>query len=252
MFYVDLDPVIFRIGFFQVTYYSLTYILGVLAVLLVLLKASRKKEIELADEEVYDFVTLSFVGMIIGARIFHIVFWGWDYYVQNPLKIFQIWEGGFSFHGGLIGGLIVGLLYTKIKKVSFLKVADILVVPVVFFLALGRIANFFNGEILGVVTNVPWCVVFAGIEGCRHPVQLYAAFGRFALFFVLLVVQNYFRKRKEGLIFWSFVLLISVGRFFLDFFREDIAFYGLQAGQWLSLIGLIVSVIFLFKLYSKK
>jgi phosphatidylglycerol---prolipoprotein diacylglyceryl transferase len=243
MFQVSPNPIIFHVGSFQLSYYLLTVVLGFLVILFVLLRASRKNKIGLSEEEVYDFVILLILGTVIGARVFHVVFWGWNYYSQNFVKVFYIWEGGLSFHGGLVGAFAVALIYAKLKKLSFLKIADILVVPTVLFLALGRIANFFNSEILGTAANVPWCVVFQNIDSvCRHPIQLYAAAGRFLLFFVLFFIGKKFKERKDGLLFWTFVLLISVGRFFLDFLREGSSFYELLVGQWFSLILIIVSV----------
>jgi len=242
MFSLDLNPVILNVGSFQISYYLLALVFGFLAALFVLLKSSKEKKIKLSEEEIYDLIALLILGTIIGARLFHVVFWGSNYYLQNPIKIFYIWEGGLSFHGGFLGAFIVILTYSKIKKISFLKIADILVVPAVFFLALGRVANFFNAEILGKISDISWCVVFQGIEGCRHPIQLYAAAGRFALFFTLIFIQKKFKQRKNGLLFWTFILLISVGRFASDFLRDEQSFCGLLPGQWFSIVLVIISI----------
>jgi phosphatidylglycerol:prolipoprotein diacylglycerol transferase len=243
MLIVNPNPIILQIGSFTLSYYLLVLMLGFLAILFTLLLTSKKKILPLKEEQIYDLVTLLILGTILGARIFHILFWGLDYYSHNLIKIFYIWEGGLSFHGGLLGAFLVTYFYCKTKKLPFLKIADLLVLPVVFFLALGRIANFFNSEILGIATNVPWCVVFQNIDNtCRHPIQLYAAVGRFILFFALLFIQKKFKQRKNGFIFWTFLLLISIGRFFLDFWRDDPAFFGLLPGQWLSLIAIVISI----------
>jgi len=247
MFQVNPNSIILQIGSFQLSYYLLVIILAFLTITFVLIK--NKKNLQLKEGEVYDFVILLLIGTLIGARLFHVVFWDLGYYSQNLLKIFYIWEGGLSFHGGLIGASIITFLYCKIKKLSFIKIADILTLPTVFFLALGRIANFINSEILGIAANLPWCVVFQNIDNvCRHPIQLYASAGRFFLFFVLLFIQKKVKKKRDGLILWAFILLISIGRFLLDFLRDDPTFHGLLPGQWFSLVLISISIIALRKL----
>ena len=247
----NINPVLFKIGFVQVTYYALVYIFGILIVLAVLLRASRKKEIGLKEEEIYDFLVLCIFGLLVGARAFHILFWDLDYFLANPIKIFYIWEGGLSFHGGFFGVAVVSFLYSRFKKISLLKIADILVIPIVFILALGRIANFINQEIAGTITNVLWCFNFEYSEGCRHPVQLYASFGRFALFFFLLSIKKKSDEFKDGFIFWNFVFFIGLGRFLLDFLREDVRYFGLAAGQWFALAMLVFGAFILTKNYKR-
>ncbi len=127
--------------------------------------------------------------------------------------------------------------------------ADLLVIPAVFVLALGRIGNFINGELYGTITNVRWCVYFPYAEGCRHPVQLYGAFGRAALGGFLLFLNK--KKRKNGFLFWIFILLMGVGRFFCDFVRQDPRFLGLSFGQYLSVVMAVVSGYVLWKYYRK-
>ncbi len=237
------------IGNFVISYYSLVYIFGFLAVLVTLLHASKKKKISMSKDQIYEIMAFEILGVIIGARLFNILFWSWDYFKANPLKVFAIWEGGLAFHGGFVGAVVVALVYFHYKKISFLELADLTVIPVTFFLALGRIANFLNQEILGKVTDLSWCVSFAVAEGCRHPIQIYAAFGRFALFGFLLFL--YKKNLRKGFVFWSFILLISLGRFTLDFLRVGETYAGLLAGQWLSLI-LIIHGLFILTTYYKK
>ena len=245
-----LNPTIFEIWSIQVTWYALVYICGFLTALFILIRASNKKELDITKSQAYDIIIILFLGAIAGARIFHILFYSFDYFSSNPDKILKIWEGGLSFHGGVIGAFLAVFIYCKKKKINFWKLADILALPLIFFLALGRLANFINQEIVGEITNVPWCVHFIGWEGCRHPVQLYGAFGRFVLFVFLLFLQEQ-KKFKDGFIFWIFVLLISIGRFFTDFFRVDALHFGLSSGQWLSLFFIIMSIIS-FKLTTKQ
>jgi len=237
-----IDPVVFKIGFVQVSYYALVYILGFLAVLWILF--SSRKKIDLKEREVYDLVFFLMVGVLIGARVFYVLFWGWDYYSANLGDLFHLWEGGLSFHGGLLGGVLVSWFYSWRKGVSFLRLADIVVLPVVFVLALGRIANFINQEIVGRVTGVAWCFDFRGREGCRHPVQLYASAGRFALFGFLFWVRERLGSFKEGLLFWLFIFWIGLGRFLMDFWKE-----GVGAGQGFGLLMFLVGGVVLWRRY---
>ena len=246
----EISPAAFEFLDFKVSYYFLVYILGFFLVLYFVLKAAEKKEINMRKEQVYDLAILSVLGIIIGARVFHVLFWNFDYYTENILRIFYLWEGGFSFHGGLMGGILVLFFYTKYKKIDVLKLLDVAIVPVVLVLAFGRIANFLNGENLGIATNVPWCVVFENAEGCRHPTQLYAALGRVGLFFLLLFIKT-MKKYKEGFLFWNFVLFSGIGRFFLDFFVEKEEYFFLGVGQWFSLAMMIAGIYFISKHYEK-
>ncbi len=244
----NIDPVLLRLGPIQIRYYGLVYVIGLLLGLYILNKARKKGILDLKDGQEYDLIFYIMLGMLIGARLFHVIFWGLNYYISNPLKIFYLWEGGMSFHGGLIGILVSGYIYCEKNKINVAKLADVLTLPAVFILALGRIVNFINQEIYGTITALPWCVEFKSIEGCRHPVQLYAALGRFIAFFILLKFGN---KHKEGFVFWNFVFLFGLGRLFLDFLREDIRYLGLSFGQWFSLIMLILSGYVLFRFYME-
>src|SRR3989344_5274188 len=242
-----ISPILFEFGSFRITYYALVYVFGALAVLFMLRKA--RKVIGLSEGGIYDLVVLMIVGAIVGARIFHILFWDLEYFASNLVEVFFIWEGGLSFHGGLTGVGLAAWFYSRKKKVSLMKIADIVVLPAVLFLALGRIANFINQEIVGRITDVSWCVNFRFDEGCRHPVQLYAAGGRFLLFLFLLLLND-LKKLKEGFIFWNFVFFIGIGRFVLDFWREGVQHLGLLSGQWLGLIMFVVSGVVLWKEYK--
>jgi len=250
MFTIDINPVLVSLGPFEIRYYGLVFVLGFLIVLVVLQRATKKNRIDMSKDQTYDLVFYLMIGVLIGARIFHIVFWDLDYYMKNLIKIFYIWEGGLSVHGGLLGGILSVYLFTKKHKLNFWKIADLLIIPAILMLAFGRIANFINQEILGTITNVSWCVKFLGADPlyCRHPVQLYAALGRFSLFFFLLTLKD---KYKDGFVFWNFIFLLSIGRFILDFIREDIRYMGLSAGQWLSILMILFGGYVLFRFYRE-
>jgi len=249
MYTASIDPIIFESGALRITYYALVYIFGVIGITYYLLR--NRGKVGISSEKIYGLVLWLLVGMMLGARLFSVVFWGWEYYSADITRVLRFWEGGFAFHGGLFGGLIGVYLYCKKRKIEFLKVLDILVFPVLFFLALGRLANFINQEIVGIVTTVPWCFNFKGYLGCRHPVVLYAFLGRSILLVGLIFVRDHLKKFNAGLLFWLFIFFIGVGRFTLDFLREDILYYGLRSGQWLSLIMILVGGYVLMKKYAR-
>lgn len=235
MLSLEINPVIFRVWEIQVSWYALIYIAGFAASLFVLLRASKNKKIDLDEKEVYDFVILGIASLLIGARLFHVLFWGFEYYFSQPARILYFWLGGFSFHGGLVGALLFSWIYCKTKNKNFWKIADILALLGVLMPVFSRIANFINQEIVGTITNLPWCFNFKNYFGCRHPVQIYAAMGRALYFSVLVIIKNKIKIWKDGFVFWLFIFGVGAGRFALDFLREDTKYYALSAGQWLSI-----------------
>jgi phosphatidylglycerol---prolipoprotein diacylglyceryl transferase len=243
-----ISPIILRIGPIQITYYVLVYVLGFVGALFLLLHF--KKDLKLKSEQCYDLTFYLLVGVTAGARLFHAIFWRPNYFLNDPIKLFYIWQGGLSFHGGLVGSALVLYIYTKKNKLSFLKFADVLVLPAALAHAFQRISNFLNQEIVGTVTNLPWCVTFNFYKGCRHPVQIYASAGRFVLFGFLVYLKS-LRKFKPGFVFWVYVLFSGIGRFALDFIREDAVYFGLKSGQWLSIPMIIVGGYVLIKYYPK-
>jgi len=226
------------------------YVFGFLLLLWYLNYMSKAGKTEMSKDDNYDLVFCLIIGVVAGARLFQVLIWQPWYYFSNPLEIIMIWKGGLSFHGGLAGAVAAAWWFSKQKKQSFLHIADLVTIPAVFVLALGRIGNFINGELWGTVTNVPWCVKFKGAEGCRHPVQIYGALGRFLLGGLLLLYNK--EKRKEGFIFLVFMLLIGAGRLFIDFLREDPRILGLSTGQYLSIATIIIAGYFLIRFYKQE
>jgi len=243
-----ISPIIFRIGPIIITYYVLVYISGFIASLFWLLY--NKKELNLKSEQCYDLTFFLLIGVTIGARLFHAIFWNFSYFTNDPIKIFYIWQGGLSYHGGLIGAALVGLIYAKKHNIQIAKLADILVLPVALAHAFQRISNFINQEIVGTITASRLCMNFDYYSGCRHPVQLYASAGRFILFSFLIYLRQ-LKKFKPGLIFWTYILLSGIGRFTLDFIRQDTHYLALSSGQWLSIPMIILGAYVLIKYYKK-
>ncbi|MEK6835406.1 MAG: prolipoprotein diacylglyceryl transferase [Nanoarchaeota archaeon] len=245
----NVNPDLFVIGPFSVKWYGLIFILGFVITLLWLNYYRKKGLLELSKDQIYDLIFYLVIGVVLGSRIFEILFWQPRYYFSNPLEIFAIWKGGLSFHGGLIGASIAGYLFSRKYKISLAKLADLLIIPAVFALALGRIGNLLNSEIYGTITNVKWCFNFSNVEGCRHPYQIYAALKRFLVFIILLIINK--KEYKPGYLFWIAMLMLAIGRFVLDFWREDPLYYGLNLGQYLSIILIIISGYVLLKIYRK-
>jgi phosphatidylglycerol:prolipoprotein diacylglycerol transferase len=248
MFIHNINPTLLSLGPFEIRFYGLVYVFAFIALYIILKK--KKESLGINEKQIDDFLFYIFIGMLLGARLFHVFFWEPNYYLSNFVEIFKVWKGGLSFHGGLLGGGLLGVWYCKKHHISVPKMADIVVLPAAFFLALGRIANFINGELWGNVTNVNWCVVFPRAEGCRHPSQLYAAFTRFVIFGVLYVIDK--KERKDGYLFWWFVILMGLGRIFVDFYRENARFIFLSMGQWLSFVMVIVGFYVLRTYYRER
>ena len=225
-----IDPVIVSIGPFAIRWYGMMYILGfVIAYFMIKLEVKRKR-INFTTQDINDFILCLAFGLIIGARIGYVVFYNLSYYIKVPLKIFFVWEGGMSFHGGLIGAIIVGFLFLKKRKIRFYDLADIVIVPVPIGLFLGRIGNFINGELYGRPTTVPWGLVFPhGGPMPRHPSQLYEALFEGCILFVLLWYLSR-REWPKGFIFWSFFIFYGIFRFNVEFFREPDSHLGFVLG----------------------
>lgn len=199
------------------------------------------------------------LGTIIGARLGHVFFYDWDYYKANPLEIFMIRKGGLASHGGTIGvmlGLLLFLHFNRkhFPKLTFIKLMDLLTIPTAVAVAFIRIANFFNQEILGTPTELPWGVIFGNpadgsIPMPRHPVQLYEALAYLGTFFVLYTLWKVKGNLlKPGVLSGLFFILVFGSRFFLEFFKEaqsPIDSAGLQLGQYLSIPFVALGVILL-------
>lgn len=244
-----IDPVIFSIGSFQIRWYGLVYVLGMLAAYWFLRKEHRRLALE--KQEVEDLLLWMMLGLLAGARLFHFLFSDPSVFWKDPLELFRIWRGGMSFFGGLAGAVAGTYLFTRRRKTRLLAVADVMVIPASLALAFGRVANFLNQEVVGRVTDVSWCVNFDTAAMCRHPYQLYAALSHAVLFAILLYLKKSGLKVKTGTLFFSFTFLYGAFRFTTDFFRDDPLFMGLTVWQYLSLLLCLASVLPLLKRFSR-
>ncbi|MBI4983714.1 prolipoprotein diacylglyceryl transferase [Candidatus Woesearchaeota archaeon] len=242
----NLNPVIADLGFAQIRWYGLVYVLGFFFSWWWLHYLSKKGKLKLTSEQIWDFLFYLLLGVLIGSRLFE-VFWEPSLYLNNPLNFFKFWRGGMSFHGGLVGIVVAGYWYCKKRNLNFLEMADALSLPTMFALALGRIANFINGELVGTLWNGTWCVVFPQHDqACRHPSTLYAAGYRILITFWLLFLSVK-EKFGPGFIFWNFIFWEGVGRFIVDFFREETIYWSLTIGQWFSIVMIIIAIALLRK-----
>jgi len=241
-----IDPVILKIGFLEIRYYGIVYVIGFLLAYYLLARNSKKIGIDM--KQVDDYVVYLMLGVIIGARIFHFIFSDPLIFFRDPLELFKVWHGGMSFFGGLFGAIIATHMFCRKFKARCLRIADIVVLPASFGLAIGRIANFINNELYGTITDVSWCINFPNIAGCRHPYQLYASFSHFVMLGILIYL--YKKKLRKGTIFFSFILIYGIFRLITDFFREDPRFLALTVWQYLSVVLVSVSIYYLRK--SKK
>jgi phosphatidylglycerol---prolipoprotein diacylglyceryl transferase len=240
MTFPQIDPVFLRVGPLEFRWYGLMYILSFLTAYCIIRWAVRQRELPLSADDVADLVFSVALGIILGGRLGYVLIYNFGWYLANPLKILAVWEGGMSFHGGMIGAIVAGLIYSRKKGIAPLEVADIgfLTAPVGLFL--GRLGNFINGELYGRVTEVSWGVVFPGGGPLpRHPSQLYEAVLEGPV--TLAILWLLFRYRVcRGAVMWCFIGLYGMFRFGVEFFREPDAQVGfvvgsLSMGQLLSL-----------------
>jgi phosphatidylglycerol:prolipoprotein diacylglycerol transferase len=251
MNYPIINPTIINIGPLQIRWYGVMYILAFLASYFLVRYQIRKKRLNIDINTVNDLFLFLIIGLIIGARLGYVIFYNLPFYLSYPLKLFAIWEGGMSFHGGLIGAIVSGLIYIKKHRVNFWAIADLIVVTAPIGLGLGRLGNFINAELYGRVTNVPWGMIFpSGGVLPRHPSQLYEFFLEGILLFLILWWAKDF-SFKKGTLFCLFLILYSIFRFFVELFREPdpqlgLIFSFITMGQILSIFMCISGLILLY------
>lgn len=258
MYYVhNLKPDIFTIGPFHIRWYGLFYIISFIIGYIFIRKNLKYKNVVVTSEQ-YD--TLFFnilLGVIIGGRLGYILFYNLSEYLANPLSMLAFWEGGMSFHGGVIAVLVLGYIYVKRNKLPFYSLADAVSPFAALGLGLGRIGNFINGELYGRVTSVPWAMIFPYSDNQpRHPSQLYQALTEGLLLFIILQI-TYRKIKREGIVIWLFIGLYGLFRFLIEFFREPdqhigYLMFNLSLGQILCLLMIIGAAIGLFSVLRPK
>ena len=192
---VNINPILVKLGPIQVSWYGLMYVFGFFASYLLVRYQMKKKDFGVSKLDVEDLYFYLILGLVIGARLGYVLFYDLEMCLQDPLRVFAIWRGGMSFHGGLIGVLLVGILFSWKNKKSFWKIADLFIVTAPIGLGFGRIGNFINGELYGRVTQVPWAMIFPTDKDLfpRHPSQLYESALEGGILFLIL----WFLKDKK-------------------------------------------------------
>ena len=258
MFINNFDPVLIEFFSLEIRWYSLAYIVGILFGWFVAKKIFINNEA--INKKFDDYITYLIIGIILGGRIGYILLYNFEYYLNNFFDIFKLWEGGMSFHGGLMGVVIASIIFAKKNNQNPFLYMDIvaLVAPIGIFF--GRLSNFINSELYGKVTNVPWSVTFIQIDNLpRHPTQVYEALLEGVILFLILI--NFKNKNflfKPGLISSLFLIFYSIFRFSIEFLRvpdEQLGYllFNLSMGQILSLILLLAGlVLFYFKNENKQ
>ena len=253
MFINNLDPVAIEIFTFELRWYSLAYIFGVILGWVYIKKIVKDPEVE---KNFNDLISGIILGIIIGGRIGYVLFYNPIYYLNNPFQIFMIWQGGMSFHGGLVGVVISTILFGKKRKIDHYKFLDLISLAAPIGIFFGRIANYINSELYGRVSEVIWAVKFVKIDNLnRHPSQIYEALLEGV---VLFLIMNLILKKhyliKQGLLSSYFLILYSIFRFFCEFFRQPDMHLGFILG--IFTLGQMISFIFfligLILLYEKK
>lgn len=259
---LGLHPVALDLGFFQLKWYSLAYIAGILIGWWYLLKLLAQPGAPMARRHADDMVFYATIGIILGGRLGYAIFYQPQLFVE-PLKLLQLWEGGMSFHGGVIGVTLAILWLCRKEKLNWLRVHDYVACCVPFGLFFGRLANFVNGELWGHPTSVPWGIVFdrTGETVARHPSQLYEAGLEGLLLFVVLSFMFWKTdaRYQPGKLVGTFILGYGLSRWFVEFFREHDAQFdgtifatpGLHMGQLLT-IPMIVGGIYLIATAKKR
>ena len=256
----SFDPVLIDLGFFQIRWYSIAYILGIVLGWMYAVKIIKKTQnntqnfepIKRSDFD--DLVIYLVLGIILGGRLGYVIFYNLEYYIQNSFEIFKLWQGGMSFHGGLLGVIVAIFIFSKNKNTNFFKYSDIVacVAPIGIFL--GRIANFINGELFGKISTLPWAVIFPnGGNIARHPSQIYEAILEGLVLFILI---NFLALKKHliiktGYVSSFFLISYSILRIFSENFREPDQHLGylfnyFSMGTLLSILTLISGFLIIF------
>ena len=251
MFTNNFDPVAFQIFSFEFRWYSLAYIAGISLGWIFCKKKLIKDHYVLVIFD--DYITYLIIGIILGGRLGYVLFYNSGYYLANPIEILMVWNGGMSFHGAVIGVILVSKLFSNKYNINQFIFLDLVAISAPIGIFFGRIANFINAELYGRATDVPWSVQFTLIDSIkRHPSQLYEAFLEgIVLFFIL----SYFFKKNylntPGQISGLFIIFYSLFRFFVEYFRSPDPQIGylilnLTMGQLISAVFLILGVFIFF------
>ncbi|WP_304340747.1 prolipoprotein diacylglyceryl transferase [Metaclostridioides mangenotii] len=240
-----MDRVAFSLFGIDVMWYGILMAAGMMAAIIIALKESKRVGID--EDDVINIAIIAIPVGLICARVYYVVF-NWSDYAGNFMEMINVRGGGLAIHGGLIGGILAGFLYTKFKKMNFFKTADSVMLGMPLAQAIGRWGNYINGEAHGGPTDLPWGIMVDGIK--VHPTFLYESVWNLCVFAFLVLTRK--KKKYEGQIIVNYIVLYSLGRFFIEGLRTDSLMFGpLRMAQAISLIGIIGGVIAHFYLSNK-
>lgn len=229
-----MNPIAFEVFGIAVRWYGI--LISSAMIIGTILALREAKRLGLDENLIIDFILVMIPSAIIGARLYFVIF-NWSNYNGEIMKMINVREGGLAIHGGVIGGVIAGLVYTRIKKFGFWQLADIITPSLILGQSIGRWGNFINQEAYGSPTNLPWGIMVDGVR--VHPAFLYESIWNFAIFIFLMIYRR--KKKFDGELFYIYLILYSVGRFFIEGLRTDSLMMGsLRVAQVLSLTLILV------------
>lgn len=244
------------IGTFSLHWYGLMYLSAFALALFLLPRLQKYRSLQLSSDTITSLVTWAIGGVIIGGRLGYVLFYEFTYFSSSPLDIFAVWNGGMSSHGGFIGVSIALWYAMKKNKIPLLPFLDIITVPIALGLAFGRLGNFINLELYGVITDLPWGIEIPRVEGLRHPTQIYAVIKNLSIAFLCFALLTN-RYVKPGMTFGVFLVLYAIFRSFVEVFRVpshaevDLGLMMITRGQLLSIPLLVIGLALLFYLRRK-
>ena len=232
-----MDRVAFSIFGIDIMWYGILMAVGMILGTLIAIKEAKRFGIK--EDYVLDLAIFAIPIGLFGARLYYVIF-NWEYYSQNVSQILNFRGGGMAIHGALIGGILTGYVFTKIRKIDFLKMADAVILGMPLAQSIGRWGNFINQEAHGGPTDLPWGIMVDGVK--VHPTFLYESVWDLAIFIFLLVFRK--KKKYEGQVIVYYIILYSLGRFFIEGLRTDSLMIGsLKMAQVISLVGIIGGII---------
>lgn len=249
--YPQFDPVAIAIGPVAIHWYAISYLLGIGLVWSALTFRIRRQNLDWSDEALSDLVFYAVLGVIVGGRVGYMLFYGFENLVENPLSLFKIWQGGMSFHGGMLGVIAGVYFFSRRRGRTFFGTMDFVAPAVPLALGCGRIGNFINAELPGRVAEVPWAVVYRGDTAGRHPSSLYQALLEGVVLFVVLWWYSA-RPRPRMAVSGLFLIGYGVLRTVSEFFRAPdahlgfVAFGSITMGQMLSVPMILVGIVLVF------
>lgn len=253
----QIDPVIFHLGPLAVRWYGMMYLLGFAAAYMLIRHLARLRNLPLDKAGVSDLLFYGVIGVVLGGRLGYVLFYNPAQYLSRPLDIFAIWQGGMSFHGGLLGVICASLIFCHRRQLPLLLTGDVLVASAPIGIGLGRLGNFINGELWGRVTDHRWGMIFPGGGPLpRHPSQLYEAFLEGLVLFIILYLLHRC-KVAAGVPFFCFFIGYGLFRFLVEFVRQPDAHLGFlwggaTMGQLLSLPMILFGLAGCIYLYCRR